>query len=159
MRKASLTISLMTLLRVGLGGFFVYNSISKLHAKALWENAEFMTACSILPEFFSMPLTCIGIMMELVVGVCLLFRISYRGAAIWGTVMSFVFFFLFVQAWMRGLELSCACSGETHKVTDYPMDTGVRLLLLGAMLLLVWDSMRQTKTPWKRSRHLDFSEA
>ena len=89
----------------------------------------------------------------------LLFRINYRGAAIWGTVMASVFFLLFAQAWARGLELSCACSGDTHKVTDYPMDTGVRLLLLGAMLMLVWDSLRQAKTPWKRSRHLDFSDA
>lgn len=110
----------------------------------LAETAEFLTRSRLLPEFFSMPLACIGVAMELVVAVCLIIRRSYRGAALWGTVMCSVFLLLYMQAWARGLELSCNCTGTTHEIVNYPLDTSMRLLLVGAMLLLMWDSRRAT---------------
>ena len=97
--------------------------------------------------------------MELVVAVCLVFRLSYRGAAIWGVVMTSVFLLLYVQAWARGLSLSCNCMGSDHEIVNFPQDTGVRLLLLGAMLLLVWDSRRWNSLSSRKPRKLDFSEA
>ena len=160
MRNSGTTKRLLTLLRVGLGLFFIVNSLMKLNARALWENAQFMTGCDVLPEWCSMPLTCLGMMMELVVGVCLLFRIDYRGATIWGTTMAGVFFTLYAQAWARGLSLSCACTGSAHQIDNYPMDTGARLLLVGAMLLLLWDSRRRSNhIGRKRGRKFDFSDA
>ncbi len=150
----------LSLLRIGLGAFFIINSITKFTPDALGDNAAFLTNSRLLPEAFSMPLTCIGIMMELVVGVCLIARIDYRGSALWGTVMAGVFFLLFAQAWARGLELSCACSGSNHQITDYPMETGARLLLLAAMLLLLWDSRRQQSRHKRfKGKTLDFSDA
>ena len=75
------------------------------------------------------------------------------------SVMAGVFFLLFAQAWARGLELSCACSGSNHQITDYPMETGARLLLLAAMLLLLWDSRRQSGHKRYKGKTLDFSDA
>lgn len=95
--------------------------------------------------------------MELVVAVCLIFRFAYRGAAAWLVIMTSVFLFLYGQAWARGLDLSCNCLGSTHAIDNYPLDTGIRLLLLGAALLLVWDSRRVDSSIWK-NRKLDFSE-
>ena len=143
------------LLRVGLGGFFLITGVLKING--LNETANFLTHSRILPEWFSMPLACIGVAMELVVAVCLLLRKCYRGATIWGLVMAGTFFLLYAQAWARGLELSCNCTGSTHDIVNYPLDTGLRLLLVGAMLLLIWDSHHTTSNMWRVTR-LDFSD-
>ena len=142
---------LLLLLRLGLGGFFLLTGLQKL--TGMDEMADFLTRSRILPAFFSMPLACIGLAMELVVAVCLLTRRSYRGATVWGVVMCSVFLLLYFQGWMRGLELSCNCLGSSHTITDYPFDTGMRLLLLGAMLLLFWDSRRPAPTFMKLRKY------
>lgn len=142
---------LLLLLRLGLGGFFLLTGLQKL--AGMDEMADFLTRSRILPAFFSMPLACIGLAMELVVAVCLLTRHSYRGATVWGVVMCSIFLLLYFQGWMRGLELSCNCLGSSHTITDYPFDTGMRLLLLGAMLLLFWDSRRPAPTFMKLRKY------
>ena len=142
---------LLLLLRLGLGGFFLLTGLQKL--AGMDEMADFLTRSRILPAFFSMPLACIGLAMELVVAVCLLTRRSYRGATVWGVVMCSTFLLLYFQGWMRGLELSCNCLGSSHTITDYPFDTGMRLLLLGAMLLLFWDSRRPAPTFMKLRKY------
>ena len=142
---------LLLLLRLGLGGFFLLTGLQKL--AGMDEMADFLTRSRILPTFFSMPLACIGLAMELVVAVCLLTRRSYRGATVWGVVMCSIFLLLYFQGWMRGLELSCNCLGSSHTITDYPFDTGMRLLLLGAMLLLFWDSRRPAPTFMKLRKY------
>lgn len=157
MRNSRTIDILLTLLRIGLGVFFLITGILKIGD--LGQTAEFLTRSDLLPEFFSMPLACTGIAMELVVAVCLVFRLSYRGAAVWGGVMTSVFLFLYAQAWARGLSLSCNCMGSDHEIVNYPQDTGVRLLLLGAMLLLVWDSRRRDSISSRKPRKFDFSEA
>ena len=142
---------LLLLLRLGLGGFFLLTGLQKL--AGMDEMADFLTRSRILPAFFSMPLACIGLAMELVVAVCLLTRRSYRGATVWGVVMCSTFLLLYFQGWVRGLELSCNCLGSSHTITDYPFDTGMRLLLLGAMLLLFWDSRRPAPTFMKLRKY------
>lgn len=155
MKNSGLINVLLNLLRVGLGLFFLVTGILKV--PELGETAEFLTRSQLLPEWCSLPLACTGIAMELVVAVCLVFRLAYRGAAAWGAVMTFVFLFLYAQAWIRGLELSCNCLGSTHEIVNYPQDTGARLLLMGAMLLLMWDSRRVSSGIWQ-PRKLDFSD-
>ena len=142
---------LLLLLRLGLGGFFLLTGLQKL--AGMDEMADFLTRSRILPSFFSTPLACIGLAMELVVAVCLLTPRSYRGATVWGVVMCSIFLLLYFQGWMRGLELSCNCLGSSHTITDYPFDTGMRLLLLGAMLLLFWDSRRPAPTFMKLRKY------
>lgn len=146
---------LLTLLRLGLGLFFLGTALAKI--PNLGETAEFLTRSRLLPELCSLPLACIGVAMELVVAVCLLLRRSYRGATVWGAVMCSVFLLLYAQAWARGLELSCNCTGTTHDIVNYPLDTGLRLLLVGAMALLIWDA-RNLKAP-RKVQHFDFSQA
>lgn len=146
---------LLSVLRFGLGAFFLCTALAKV--RHLDETADFLTRSAILPDFFSLPLACIGVGMELVVAVCLLLRFSYRGASVWGAVMSGVFLLLYAQAWARGLELSCNCLGDTHEIVNYPLDTGLRLMLLSAMVLLVWDA-RSHSAP-RKVQHFDFSHA
>lgn len=154
-RKPRLLLVLTFLLRVGMGIFFLTTGLLKI--SGLDETAQFLTRSRLLPEFCSMPLACTGVAMELIVGACLLFRAAYRGAALWGCVMTGVFLILYTQAWARGLELSCNCLGASHEIVNYPLDTGMRALLLGAMLILLWDSRQPSALLWK-FRRLDFSD-
>lgn len=142
---------LLTLLRVGLGVFFLFAALQKV--AHMNEMVDFLTRSRILPAFFSFPMACIGLAMEIVVAVCLLSKRSYRGATVWGVVMCGTFLLLYFQAWMRGLELSCNCLGSMHEITNYPFDTGMRLLLLGGMLLLFWDSRRPAPTFMKLRKY------
>lgn len=154
-RKPKLLLILTFLLRVGMGLFFLTTGLLKING--LDETAQFLTRSRLLPELFSMPLACIGVAMEIIVGACLVARAAYRGAALWGCIMTGVFVSLYLQAWARGLELSCNCLGATHEIINYPLDTGLRILLLGAMLILVWDSRQPNALLW-RFRRLDFSD-
>lgn len=154
-RKPKALLVLTFLLRVGMGVFFLITGLLKIGE--LDETAEFLTRSRLLPGIFSMPLACTGVAMELIVGGCLLFRAVYRGATLWGSVMTGVFLLLYAQAWARGLELSCNCLGSTHEIVNYPLDTGMRALLLGAMLILVWDSRQPSTLLWRFNR-LDFSD-
>lgn len=155
MRNNRYIILLLALLRLGLGLFFLYTALAKV--PNLGETADFLSRSHLLPDFFSLPIACIGVGMELVVAVCLVLRRSYRGATVWGAVMCGVFLLLYIQAWARGLELSCNCTGATHDIVNYPLDTGLRVILLGAMVLLIWDS--RTNNAPRKVRRFDFSQA
>ena len=146
---------LIFLLRVGMGIFFI--SVGLLKLAHMDEMAEFLTRSDLLPEWCSMPLASLGLAMELCIGACLLLRLSYRGAALWGCAMTAVFFLLYAQAWIRGLELSCNCFGSSHAIVNYPLDTCMRLLLLGAMCILVWDSRQSVSHLWKFNQ-FDFTD-
>lgn len=155
MRKPFILRLLLFLLRIGFGLFFL--TVGLLKITQLSETADFITRSRLLPQAFSLPLACIGVGMELVVGVCLLFRLAYRGATLWGSVMTATFLFLYVQGWIRGLDLTCNCLGSPHSIVNYPTDTGLRVLLLGAMGILLWDSRQPDSGLWK-FRKFDFSE-
>ena len=147
--------SMLFILRISMGIFFLYTGIAKV--TDLGTTAEFLTRSNILPEIFSMPLACTGIAMEIIVAVCLIFRLEYRGATVWAVIMTSVFVILYIQAWARGLSLSCNCFGAEHDVVNYPQDITIRILILGAMLLLLWDSRHRAPLP-HASRNFDFSE-
>lgn len=142
---------LLSILRVALGIFFLLTALQKV--ADINEMADFLTRSRLLPAICSFPLACIGLAMELVVAVCLLSKRQYRGATVWGVVMCSVFVLLYMQAWARGLELSCNCLGSLHEITNYPFDTGMRILLLGGMLLLLWDSRRPAPTFMKLRKY------
>ncbi len=155
-RNSRTVLRLMSLLRIGMGLFFLGAGVQKI--SGLDETAQFLIRSRLwLPEWLAMPLACTGVAMELVVGVCLLGRLLYRGAAAWGVIMCSVFLLLYAQAWARGLTLSCNCLGSTHAIDNYPLDTGMRILLLGAMLLILWDSRQETFS-FGGHRKLDVSE-
>ncbi len=148
----------MSLLRVGMGLFFLGTGLQKI--SGLNETAQFLIRSHLgLPEWLAMPLACTGVAMELIVGACLLGRYHYRGAAVWGVIMCSTFLLLYVQAWARGLSLSCNCLGSSHVIENYPLDTGLRVLLLGALLLILWDSRQESfSLGGKRRLDMDMSE-
>ena len=154
-RKPLILLVFINLLRVGLGIFFVVTAVLKIPQLA--ETADFLTRSRLLPEECSLPLACIGVGMELLVGICFILRRAYRAAALWACVMTAVFLFLYVQGWARGLELSCNCLGTRHVIINYPLDSAMRALLFAATLVLAWDSRQSESFLWK-FRRFDFSD-
>ncbi len=156
MQKSAILRLMLNLVRLSLGVFFLYTSVAKI--PDLPTTALFLTRSHIFPESASMPLACIGVAMEFIVGFCFLFRCSYFAASIWSLVMSSTFIALFVQAWIRNLDLSCNCTGTTAEIANYPLEVGYRLLLAGACLITIWDAYRLYAIAQK-GKPLDFSEA
>lgn len=155
MRKPAVLFLLLTLLRIGFGSFFIVTGTLKI--PQLDVTAEFLTRSRLLPEFCSLPLASLGVAMEIIVGICLLLRKAYMGAAFWGGIMTLIFFLLYMQAWIRGQDLTCNCVGAAHHIVNYPLDTGLRLLLLVGMSALIWDALQKRTDIWK-FRALEFEK-
>lgn len=143
------------ILGIGLGAFFIIVGLMKFFQLDVLR-AD-IVRFQMFPEGWEWVIAPLGVGAELVVGFCLLFRKMYAAAALAGLLMSLLFVVIFVQGWIRGLPLSCACFGVERVVENYPVEIFYRLLLLGAMLLLVWDSRRQSRLFSKVVR-LDFRD-
>lgn len=145
----------LLLLRLGMGGFFLFVAGRKLfHLDQLQATID---RFAIFPEAWGHPLACLGVACEMVVGLGLLFRRTSAGAALLGSALTFTFVTLFVQGWIRGLALSCNCIGVEREVTSYPFEVAWRLGLFLLMLVILWNSCRKGKTYFNVTR-LDFSE-
>ncbi|MDO4411402.1 MAG: hypothetical protein Q4C05_09020 [Akkermansia sp.] len=143
-------------LRWGVGGFFLYTASMKL----LYVNRLQTTIESfyIVPESWSHPLACLGIACEIIVGIGLMIPRLCAGAALLGSVLTATFVGLFVQAWVRGLPIQCNCTSlEVQLVQNYPFEIAWRVALFLAMLVILWNACRKTKTYFNVAR-LDFSE-
>lgn len=155
MLREKIVRTLLWLLRVGMGVFFLYVAIRKmLELDKLQETIE---RFALFPEAWSYPLACLGIACEVVVGIGLLIKRLSAGAALIGAGLTLMFVLLFVQGWARGLSLSCNCFGTDHAVASYPYEIMVRLGLFALMLVILWNATRKGKTYFKVTR-LDFSE-
>ncbi|MEG0426541.1 MAG: hypothetical protein RR553_01440 [Akkermansia sp.] len=134
---------LLKCLRIFLGAFFICIGIAKaFELDVLRADIE---RFQVVPIGWEWGVAALGIGMELVVGFCFLFRKMYKGAAFLGIAMCTVFVGIFLQGWIRGLSLSCACLGVERPVVSYPLEIAWRLLLLGAMFILLWDSYRENR--------------
>ncbi len=155
MLKEKIVRFCLLLLRLGMGGFFLFVAARKLlHLDQLQETID---RFAIFPEAWGHPLACLGVSCEIAVGLGLLFRRTCAGAALLGSALTFTFVAWFVQSWARGLSLSCNCIGVERVVTSYPFEVAWRLVLFFLMLILLWDSCRKGKTYFNVTR-LDFSE-
>ncbi len=155
MRKPISFIFLAFLVRLALGALFLYTGFSKV--MDISGTAQTITQADILPVSYSLPLAYIGIAMEILLGFCLMFKLAYAATSLWTNVLCAVFLSIFVQAWIRGLDLSCNCLGMNSDVQEYPLEICLRLLLLGASLCLSWDAFHPNRVD-KKKRSLDFSE-
>lgn len=148
-------IAFMTLLRVGLGLFFLV--VGGMKTMQLDQLTEDIVRFDIAPAATEWYLACIGIAMELAVGLMLVVKRLYLAATLTGCAITACFVVIFVQAWIRGLELSCNCLGVAREATNYPFEVGWRVVLFLAMLLL-WHQARKSHGTWFKPVRLDFSD-
>ncbi len=145
----------LTILRVGIGLFFLIVGVKKSLSVDRLE-ADIIRF-DIVPVGWEWLLACLGIAVEIVIGVCFLFRKMYAGASLLGLMLTGCFVGIFVQGWIRGLSLSCNCLGVQRDVENYFFEVTWRVLLLGVMLLLFRDANNRERVYFKPVR-LDFSD-
>ncbi len=156
MRKSLSIVVLVHILRLAIGLLFLYTGIGKV--TDIETTAQTITQADVLPVVLSPPLAYLGVAMEIVLGFCLVFKRSYPAAALWANLLCFVFLLMFLQAWVRDLDMSCNCLAMNKSIQQYPLEVSLRLILLGASLCLTWDALNPSFSS-KRKRNLDFSKA
>ena len=128
---------LTMLVRLAVGGMFVYASLYKIldpgsFARSIW--------------FYHMgPGTLINLMaiilpwIELLCGLALVFGVLYRGAVLWANLMTVIFLFALGSAIMRGLSIDCGCFKAGAQATEAAWDSfyfDLGLLVLTLQLLI-----------------------
>lgn len=144
-------------LRILMGLFFIYTAVMKL--RELDAFVEEIDLFVLFPMEWQPWIAYLGIACELVVGICLVFKRAYVGAVLLTVAMYTVFLGLFIQAWIRGLSLSCHCTGKEKVVESYPLEIGWRFALFLVALLLLWEIYRKhtkmfTAEKIRLSRHI-----
>ncbi len=130
---------LLAILRVGLGGLFIFAASMKLsNPQAAFDavNAfKFEVAGRPLPEHlahlaaFALPWA------ELIAGVCLIVGLWTRAAAATILVLLGLFTFLIVSALSRGLDVKCSCFGKV----EFPCTGGIGTChIVRNSVLILW---------------------
>jgi uncharacterized membrane protein YphA (DoxX/SURF4 family) len=131
---------LATAARLVLGGVFVVAGALKVPDPAAAVRA--VRAYQLLPESLVAPVSFGLPVLEIAVGLALLFGVFVRTAAIASAVLLVVFLTGLGSAWARGLQIDCGCFGSGGQVaaggTAYPSEVIRDLALLVVALALAW---------------------
>jgi len=131
-------------LRLGVGGLFVYAGIVKIWDFKAGSSATQTFAMAIQNYQFTTKLTPILLVavylpwLELVTGIALLVRKWLSGALLLLGSMTVVFLVAICSAWARGLDISCGCFGKENNATNFPRHIAGDLVLLVAIGLIAW---------------------
>jgi uncharacterized membrane protein YphA (DoxX/SURF4 family) len=125
---------LLALLRIGLGGTFLYAALTKLPDMAAF--AESVANYRLVPPSLVPAVAAAVIGVEIALGTLLVSGRLARGAALVATGILAVFTVGLSQALLRGIDLRCGCFGGTENATWLTVlrDAG---MLAGALVLLV----------------------
>lgn len=136
-RKSLVGLCADTVLRLGLGGMFIYSAWSKIQDPGMFQvmvdNYRMLPAC--VTALFAVTMS----MAELLVGAMFLFTKWTREAAFATAVMLAMFIVALAQAQMRGLDISCGCFNESEKTSHAVLSALIRdvLLVVPTIWLLV----------------------
>jgi len=124
------------LLRVAIGGLFIYAGGAKLPdlEDFFWSVHHF----ALTPWDVSMVLAMFLPWLEIIAGLALIVRRLYAGATLIATLLSATFLCAVGSAWWRGLDITCGCFGKEENATNYPKHVALNGALLLACLALVW---------------------
>ena len=125
-RPASLCVD--TVLRLGIGGMFLYSAWSKVQDP--WMFQTIVDDYRLLPSNMTALFAVTIPLVELLVGAMFILTKWTREAAFATTVILMMFLVALAQAQVRGLDISCGCFGETEGETHSVLRAIVRDLLL-----------------------------
>lgn len=130
------------LLRLGLGGVFIYAGIAKLgDVQQFYLDVHHF---ELTPPDVSMVLAMFLPWLEIAVGAALIARRLYLGAIALTAAMSLVFLAAIASAWWRGLDITCGCFGHETNATNFPRHLAFNGAMLAAALWLAWLDRRRT---------------
>jgi len=143
MKWKVLAPALDLILRLGLGGLFVYAGVQKLRdlEQFFWDIHHF----DLTPWDISMVLAMFLPWLEIFVGLALVVRRWLRGALLIATGLSLVFLGAIGSAWWRGLDLTCGCFGKEENNTNFPQHLALNGGMLAACLALAWAVSRENE--------------
>lgn len=120
----------LILLRVGLGGLFVYASITKI-----LNPSRFLTDVQnyrLLPYVPAVAFSLYLPWLEIFGGICTITKKCYPGALVLLLGLIVLFTIALICAWVRGLDLACGCFGTENATADYPWHLLLELAFLSA---------------------------
>jgi len=136
MRRIISNDYLTLLLRLGLGGVFIYASYYKIidpaqFAKSIWYY-------HIAPGYLINLSALILPWLELLIGLGIILGAYYRGAVLWANILLIIFLAALASAVMRGISIDCGCfkaasaSSESAMLAIY---SDIGYLVMGLILL------------------------
>lgn len=140
------------LLRVILGGLFIYASIYKIGAPGAF--AHQIYNYRILPTWAINPVAITLPWLQLFCGLALIFNRGVKGASLWLAVMVGVFQIALASALIRGLNISCGCFKSGGSPATW-LTFGRDFLLFLATLVQLWRATRKTSAAglWMSDRY------
>jgi uncharacterized membrane protein YphA (DoxX/SURF4 family) len=127
----SMTQIIALVLRVALGGFFLYYGGDKLFR--LDEFTRQVTNYKMIVAPWDAVVAYMVPCFEIVAGLCLVSGLLRRGALLIAAVMTFVFMIGVGQAMARGLDINCGC----FSASDPPSHLGRHMALLFGLMVLI----------------------
>ncbi len=125
---------LLALLRLGLGGTFLYAAVTKLPDMAAF--AENVANYRLVPPSLVPAVAAVVIGIEISLGALLLSGRLARGAALVATGILAVFTVGLSQALLRGIDLRCGCFGGTENATWLTVLRDAGMLAVALVLLV-----------------------
>ncbi len=145
--KVTTAFGVEMLLRVVLGGVLIAAGGLKLFAMPAM--AESIINYQVMPEAYVNIVAIILPPMEVVVGVCLIAGLFYRGAMLITISLFVVFLVSVAYAMSQGYDIDCGCFGTANVTKVGLLALGRNtLLLIGAILLWVLNSSRCQVDNW-----------
>lgn len=128
---------LLIALRIIVGGFFVYASMDKLLNQEDFAKAIYNYKIDLIAPFINI-MAIVLPYIELFTGLFLIAGIYKRGSSMLIIIMLVVFIIALTQAYIRGLDINCACfSLETPTEKSDILNRIIEdILLLGATILI-----------------------
>lgn len=140
------------LLRIVLGGLFIYASLDSLWHPALFARALYNY--HLLPDIFLHPVAIILPWVEMATGIMLLANVFPRTAAGIQVLLLVVFTIAVGIAVARGLDINCGCFSLNENGTRTTIWKIGENLLLIALAVVVWWNARPTTAAVTDSRSL-----
>lgn len=134
MKKSPLEIVFL-LIRLALGGIFIYASIYKIQDPGAF--AHQIYNYKILPPFIINTLALTLPWLQLFCGLCLIFNKAIKGASFLVMGMLFVFQAAVASALLRGLNISCGCFKSGGSPANW-LTFGRDSLMLIVAILQYW---------------------
>jgi putative oxidoreductase len=147
------------ILRFGFGGLFFYSGITKIRDPILFlesvrgfrifDHLSALSGFEIDPSPWEAWIAMGLPWLEVFCGACVLLGVFDRGALAILCGALFTFALAITSAWVRGLDISCGCFGESTPVSDYRITILQRLGFLAVGITLLIFTLRETssKTP------------
>lgn len=142
--------ALLLVLRLGLGGLFVYAGVMKV-----WDTQQF----ALDVQDYDLTSSTVSILiavylpwLEICSGLAVIARRVHLGALLALSGLMLLFLGALISAWARGLDIACRCFGRSEEAmqTNYPQLIGRDLALLAALLVVLGAEWRRASAGAKK---------